>query len=187
MRIIPLHINEQQLIKKSIAGDRKAQKRLYDKHCGRMLSVCRQYVAPIETAEELMLNGFFKAFTKLASYSHTGSFEGWLRRIMVRECIDHLRKKNPLHYTQEVQEEQLGEEIPEVDASVSLEVLQRCIDELPAGYRSVFIMSALDGYKHREIAETLEITENTSKSQYRKARLMLRDKLQLLRQQQYEA
>jgi RNA polymerase sigma-70 factor (ECF subfamily) len=188
LRIIPLHINEKQLIKKCIGGDRRAQKRLYETHCGKMLSVCRQYVAPIENAEDIMIKGFFKAFNKLDSFNHQGSFEGWLRRIMVRDCIDFLRKKDPFQYSEEVCEEKLGEVDEEIPTyGISLDTIQECIDELPTGYRSVFIMCCLDGYKHREIAEILGVSENTSKTQYRKARLILKEKLESFRQKQYEA
>jgi RNA polymerase sigma factor (sigma-70 family) len=165
--VIQLYTNEKKLIQKAAKGDRKAQKHLFEKHAPKMLSVCRQYISPLETAEEILLNGFFKVFTKLDSFSHEGSFEGWVRRIMIRECIDHLRE--------------------EEETDLALDLIQKCIDNLPDGYKSVFVMFTLDDMKHREIAEILNISENTSKTQYRKARLMLQEQVQQIRKQQHEA
>lgn len=187
--MIQLYTNEKKLIEKAARGDRKAQKHLFDKHAPKMLSVCRQYVSPVETAEELMLNGFFKVFTKLDQFTHQGSFEGWVRRIMVRECIDYLRKKNPFRFTDEVDEEKVGATDDENDDSdqLPLAVIQELIDSLPDGYKSVFIMYAIDGYKHQQIAQELGISENTSKTQYRKARILLQEKVNSIKKQQHEA
>lgn len=184
--MIQLYTNEKKLIEKAAQGDRKAQRRLYDKHAGKMLSVCRQYISPIETAEEIMLNGFFKVFTKLETFQHEGSFEGWVRRIMIRECLNSLRKNDPFKWSGEV-DENLSEEVEEAPEDVPLDQIQQCIDSLPYGYKSVFVMYAIDGLKHREIAMMLEISENTSKTQFRKARLMLQEQLIELKKKRYEA
>lgn len=188
MKVIQLYTNEKKLIEKAAAGDRKAQRRLYDKHAGKMLSVCRQYISPIETAEELMLNGFFKVFTKLDTFQHEGSFEGWVRRIMIRECLNSLRKKDLFKWSQEIEEERLEDEVPdESEEDLPLHLIQECIDRLPDGYKSVFVMFAIDGLKHREIATMLDISENTSKTQFRKARLMLQEQLIELKKKRHEA
>ncbi|BAO54348.1 RNA polymerase sigma-70 factor [Nonlabens marinus S1-08] len=185
--MIQLYTNEKKLIEKAAQGDRKSQRRLYDKHAGKMLSVCRQYVSPLESAEEIMLNGFFKVFTKLESFQHEGSFEGWVRRIMIRECLNSLRKKDPFKWSAAIDEEKLEEEPVDDDDDVPLDTIQECIDQLPDGYKSVFVMYAIDGLKHREIAMMLDISENTSKSQFRKARLMLQEQLIDLKKKRYEA
>ncbi|GAK89951.1 RNA polymerase sigma-70 factor [Nonlabens ulvanivorans] len=188
MKVIQLYTNEKKLIEKAAAGDRKAQKHLYEKHASRMLSVCRQYVSPVELAEELMLNGFFKVFTKLDSFSHQGSFEGWVRRIMVRECIDYLRKKDPFKYSSSIDEEKEPACIDEdTDEDIDMNVLQQAIDGLPIGYKTVFVMFAIDGFKHGEIAQVLQISESTSKTQFRKARLMLQEELKMMKKKHYEA
>jgi RNA polymerase sigma-70 factor (ECF subfamily) len=186
VKVIQLYTNEKKLIEKAAAGDRKAQRRLYDEHAGKMLSVCRQYISPIETAEEMMLNGFFKVFTKLESFQHEGSFEGWVRRIMIRECLNSLRKNDPFKWSAAV-DENLSDEIDEESEDLPLDKIQECIDRLPDGYRSVFVMYAIDGLKHREIAMMLEISENTSKTQFRKARLMLQEQIIELKKKRYEA
>ncbi|MEN8815620.1 MAG: RNA polymerase sigma factor [Nonlabens sp.] len=189
MKVIQLYTNEKKLIQKAAKGDRKSQKHLFDKHAPKMLSVCRQYISPVETAEEIMLNGFFKIFTKLDSFSHEGSFEGWVRRIMIRECIDHLRKKDPFKFKDEINEEKVGCDDSDIDdeTDVPLDLIQECIDSLPNGYKTVFIMFAIDNIKHKEISQLLNISENTSKTQYRKARLMLQEQVQRIRKQRYEA
>lgn len=185
--MIQLYTNEKKLIEKAAKGDRKAQRKLYDQHAGRMLSICRQYISPIESAEEIMLNGFFKVFTKLETFQHEGSFEGWVRRIMIRECLNSLRKKDPFKWSHEINEEKLEDEVDNVDDDLPLDQIQECIDALPDGYKSVFIMFVIDGLKHREIATLLEITENTSKTQFRKARLMLQALVTELKKKRYEA
>ena len=135
-----------------------------------------------------MLNGFFKVFTRLDSFSHQGSFEGWVRRIMVRECIDHLRKKDPFKYSEAIEEDKsLVIEDEEEDSMIGMDELQELIDQLPAGYKTVFIMYAIDGFKHVEIAQVLNISENTSKTQFRKARLILQEELKTKKKQRYEA
>lgn len=185
--MIQLYTNEKKLIEKAAAGDRKAQRRLYDRHAGKMLSVCRQYISPIETAEEIMLNGFFKVFTKLDTFQHDGSFEGWIRRIMIRECLNTLRKKDPFKWSSEIDDDRMEDEADDENEDVPLDQIQQCIDSLPYGYKSVFVMYAIDGLKHREIATMLDISENTSKTQYRKARLMLQEQLTDFKKKRYEA
>ncbi len=185
--MIQLYTNEKKLIEKAATGDRKAQRKLYDKHAGKMLSVCRQYVAPVESAEEIMLNGFFKVFTKLDSFNHEGSFEGWVRRIMIRECLNYLRNKDPFKWCTTINENTYEEECADAEDNLPLDQIQSCIDNLPAGYRTVFVMHALDNMKHKEIAQVTGITESTSKSQYRKARLMLQEQLTVLKNKRHEA
>ena len=187
MKVIQLYTNEKKLIEKAAQGDRKAQRRLYDKHAGKMLSVCRQYISPIESAEEIMLNGFFKVFTKLETFNHEGSFEGWVRRIMIHECLNTLRKKDPFKWSREIDEERFEDTQEEEGDDLPLDQIQQCIDRLPDGYKSVFVMFAIDGLKHQEIALMLDINENTSKSQYRKARLMLQEEINRIKKKRYEA
>jgi RNA polymerase sigma-70 factor (ECF subfamily) len=169
--------NEKQLIKKAIQADRAAQKRLYELHAPRMLSVCRYYIKDTFQAEEAMCNGFLKVFTHLESYKGKGSFEGWIRRIMVRESISYLQGLKKLYFSDD------GEFLPEdsvnnIKSELEVSHIQQLIDGLPEGYRVVFVMYAIEGYKHQEIAKTLGISESTSKSQLFKARKALQAKLQ---------
>lgn len=179
LKVIQLHKNETQLIKRAIKNQREAQRILFEMHSPKMLSVCRYYVKDMMQAEEVMLSGFLKVFQKLETYQFGGSFEGWIRRIMVRTCIDHLRKKQPFEVA--IDEVTNNEQL-QVDAISNLDVavIQKLIDTLPDGYKTVFIMYAIEGYKHNEIAATLNISEGTSKSQLYKARKLLQTQVQLL-------
>tara|TARA_Y100001001_G_scaffold87209_1_gene85351 strand:- start:1305 stop:1880 length:576 start_codon:yes stop_codon:yes gene_type:complete len=178
LKIIALHSNEKQLIKKSIKGDQQAQRLLYDKFSSKMLSVCRRYIKDLHFAEDVMIHGFVKVFNHLSSYQHKGSFEGWVRTIMVRESISYLRKRQFVVYDDDTLELN-GEVSTSNDGILDVEYVQHLIDELPEGYKAVFLLYAIEGYGHKEIAEMLEISEGTSKSQLFKARKMLQDNLSL--------
>ena len=123
-----------------------------------------------------MVQGFVKVFRNLKNFRNEGSFEGWIRRIMIREAIDYLRKKQFVVFDEEVMDNRPP---AQVDVSTSLEVeeIQAVIDSLPEGYRMVFVLYAIEGYRHQEIAELLQISESTSKSQLYKARKVLQEKL----------
>lgn len=180
MKIIQFN-NEKQLIKKAIQENRGAQRRLYDMHAPKMLSVCRYYIMDVHQAEEAMCNGFLKVFKHLSSFKNEGSFEGWIRRIMVRESISYLRTVKKLQFSDDGEFES-GAVLNAADEAMDVEHIQKLIDNLPEGYRVVFVMYAIEGYKHREIAKTLGISENTSKSQLFKARKLLQTKLNTLNQ-----
>jgi len=168
--------NEKQLIKKAIKKDRAAQQRLYELHSPKMLSVCRYYIKDIHQAEEAMCNGFLKVFTHLHSFKAEGSFEGWIRRIMVRESISYLRTVKKLYFSEDGDFE-TGDSVNNIKNELDVSHIQQLIDELPEGYRVVFVMYAIEGYKHKEIAQELNISVSTSKSQYRYACKQLRQKL----------
>lgn len=176
VKVIPLFKNETQLIARAIKNNRASQQRLYDLYAGKMLSVCRMYVKDLQHAEEVMLNGFFKVFSHLRDFKNEGSFEGWVRRIMIRESISYLRSQKNLDF-KENGLEQYSESFNNIQSSMEVEEIQRLIDALPEGYRVVFIMYAVEGYKHQEIAQLLGITEGTSKSQLFKARKILQEQL----------
>ncbi|WP_053978449.1 RNA polymerase sigma factor [Mangrovimonas xylaniphaga] len=186
MKVIQLHKNTKELITKAAKDNREAQHVLYEIHAPKMLSVCRYYIKDVQDAEEVMLNGFFKAFTNITSFKNEGSFEGWLRRIMVREAISFLRKRKPLEFPTE-EESMPQEHVYSTTSGLEVNDIQQLIDELPEGYRMVFVMYAIEGYKHHEIAKELEISEGTSKSQLFKARQMLQEKLNRLNNTSYGA
>lgn len=184
LKVIQLHKNETQLIKKAAQNNREAQHVLYELHAPKMLSVCRYYIKDVQHAEEAMLNGFFKVFTKLKDYKFQGSFEGWIRRIMVREAISFLRQKKHIEFPEDTVE-QYNQETNNIKTKMDVADLQQLIDGLPEGYRMVFVMYAIEGYKHAEIAELLQISEGTSKSQLFKARKLLQDQLKKLNNMSY--
>ena len=129
-------------------------------------------------AEDVMVNGFVKVFKGLHSFEHRGSFEGWVRRIMVRESISFLRKRQFVVYDDEVLETNQMQTTSDT-SSMDVEHIQTLIDALPEGYKMVFVLYAVEGYKHQEIAEMLNISEGTSKSQLFKARKLLKENLKL--------
>ena len=171
MKIIELHNKEKKLLKKAKQNNRDAQQRLFEIHAPKMLSVCRMYVKDLHHAEDLMLKGFLKVFMNLKTYKNEGSFEGWIHKIMVNTCISYLRKKNPVQY---VDDTYVFDELTTINMENTGEKeLQKLIDQLPEGYKMVFNLYAIEGFKHAEIASKLKISESTSKSQLHKARKWL--------------
>ena len=179
LKVIQLHKNESQLIKKAVQNNRDAQRVLFELHSPKMLSVCRYYINDVHFAEEVMLNGFFRVFKHISSFKNEGSFEGWIRRIMVREAVSYLRQKKNLEFASDdiiVHDQQINT----IDSEMEVAEIQQLIDNLPEGYRMVFVMYAIEGYKHHEIADMLNISEGTSKSQLFKARKLLQQSIKLL-------
>jgi RNA polymerase sigma factor (sigma-70 family) len=173
LKIIKLHNTQKSLIKKASTNNREAQEQLFAQHSPKMLGVCRQYVKDLHHAEDLMLQGFLKVFTNLQKFKNEGSFEGWIRRIMVNTCLSYLRKKNLVDLSDE--EYVFNDAATESLENTSLEDIQKLIDKLPNGYKMVFNLFAIEGYKHSEIAAQLDISESTSKSQLFKARKLLQE------------
>ena len=179
LKVIQLHkSSEKQIVQKALEGSRKAQKELYELHAPKMLSICRYYIKDLHNAEDVMITAFFKAFQNLNNYQNNGNFEGWIRRIMVNESISFLRKQKEVYFTDEVAIYDEGTDA--VNASYDAVEIQQLIDELPEGYKMVFILYAIEGYKHQEIASLLNISESTSKSQLFKARKQLQQKINTL-------
>lgn len=176
MKIISFYNNEKALIKKATEADREAQRFIYDTYSAKMLSVCRQYVRDLQFAEDVMINGFMKVFKHIDSFRHQGSFEGWIRKIMVREAISYLRRKQFVVFDDELFEYKAADPIS-INDDLDVERIQQLIDKLPEGYKMVFVLYAVEGYKHGEIAQMLEISESTSKTQLFKARRMLQEML----------
>ena len=179
MKIIQLYNSESRLIKKAVGNNRKAQNMLFELHSPKMLSVCRYYIKDIHKAEDVMLKGFFKVFSNLNKFQSRGSFEGWIRKIMIRESISFLRAQKNIEFSiEDVRVNETSSSTINVDMEVS--DIQKLIDELPEGYKIVFVMYAIEGYKHQEISEMLKISVGTSKSQLFKARKMLQRKINKL-------
>ena len=184
LKVIQLHKNEMQLIKRAIKNNREAQHILYELHAPKMLSVCRYYIKDLHQAEEAMLNGFFKVFKNLKSFKAEGSFEGWVRRIMIRESISFLRNQKHIEFS--VEDIEVNEDYSNnIKTEIEVNQIQQVIDQLPEGYRMIFVMYAIEGYKHYEIAEMLNISEGTSKSQLFKARQILQQQIKKLNTTSY--
>jgi len=184
LKVIQLYKDEKKLIKRAKKNNREAQHVLYELHAPKMLSVCRYYIKDVQHAEEAMLNGFFKVFKNLKSFKSEGSFEGWIRRIMVRESISFLRQQKNIEFP--VEEIEFKNDYSDsINSELEVEHIQKLIDKLPEGYKIVFIMYAIEGYKHSEIATLLNIKEGTSKSQLFKARKMLQQGIKKLKTSSY--
>ena len=184
LKVIQLYQNENKLINQAVKNDREAQHVLFKLHAPKMLSVCRYYINDVQFAEDVMLNGFFKVFSNLKSFKKEGSFEGWIRKIMIRESISFIRQQKNIEFSLEDVDIQKDYSV-DINTELEVEEIQQLIDELPEGYKIVFVMYAIEGYKHHEIADILKISEGTSKSQLFKARKMLQQKINLLNKSSY--
>ncbi|GAB3895894.1 RNA polymerase sigma factor [Larkinella knui] len=164
---------EAQMITALQRADGRAQKALFERYSSKMLTICVRYVSNRYEAEEILMDGFMRVFEKIGQYKSEGSFEGWIRRIMVNESLMYLRKNK--QWRAEIA---LEDTLPEADTTFAdqdliAEDLMNLLDQLPAGYKTVFNLYAIEGYSHAEIAESLGITESTSKSQLHRARALL--------------
>lgn len=167
-----------QLIESCKKGNRVAQKVLYDRLASRMFPVCMRYVGDRTIAEDLLQEGFITLFTRLDDFKGEGSFEGWARRIFVTTSLMYLRKKDALKMSDDLEVARgLKTEIAGQMETIGYKELMEMVMSLPTGFRTVFNMYAIEGYSHKEIAETLGISEITSRTQYSRARALLQSKI----------
>lgn len=178
MKVLKLHAELDKLIKKAQKQDRVAQYQLYQKFSPKMLGVIRYYVSDLQYAEDVLQKAFCKAFLNLKKYEFKGSFEGWLRRIIVRTSIDYLRQEKNLMIQTDDFSYFENTENP-LDDVEDISHIQEAIDKLPEGYKAVFSLYVIEEYKHKEIAELLNIDVGTSKSQLYKARKILKEELKI--------
>jgi RNA polymerase sigma factor (sigma-70 family) len=172
-------MSDLQIIKGCARHERKAQQELYEKYSGLLLGICMRYVGDKAEAEDILQESFLKIFFNIREFSGAG----WLRKITVNSAITHYHKN--LKYRYHVEVEDFVSVEPGImsfeDDYFTSDELYKVLNELPAGYRMVFNLYAVEGYKHREIAERLKIDTNTSKSQYSRAKAVIRYKLEKLR------
>jgi RNA polymerase sigma factor (sigma-70 family) len=163
------------IINGCLKGNRRDQELLYRRHSAKLFAVCLQYSGNDEEARDILQEGFIKIFENLIHYKHEGSFEGWVRRIMVNTALEKYRRKNTLHRVDDI------DQIPEINAEpdnedyAGLEAIDllEIIRELPPKYRMVFNLFAIEGYSHKEIGKMVNISEGTSKSNLSRARIIL--------------
>ena len=187
---MPLQIyrtNEAELIKGCRQHNRHAQKQLYDQFSPLMYGLCCRYIKDNVSAEDVMIAGFMKVFEKISQYRGDGSFEGWIRRIMTNEALAYLRKQRSMFVVTELDEGITTTSETGADKHFAQEELIQMINDLPDGYRNVFNLYAIDGFSHKEIAAQLGISENTSKSQLSRARILLQKFLSLRQQTKFNA
>jgi RNA polymerase sigma factor (sigma-70 family) len=168
-------VNEDQLIAGCKANNRNAQHELYQIYAKRMFGVCRRYVDNEADVEEVLMAGFLKVFTKIDTFQFSGSFEGWIRRIMVNESLMFLRKQKKTAHLYIELDNNTHEIATAAEAQSILQAndIIKLLDYLPPGYRTVFNLYAIEGYSLPDIAEELQISVNTVKSQLFKARQVL--------------
>jgi RNA polymerase sigma factor (sigma-70 family) len=178
-------MSDEELIQGCIKGKDAFQYELYKRYSPKMFGVCLRYCASREEAEDVLQDGFIKVFKKIDSFRFTGSFEGWIRRIMVHTAIRNKYITLRAHEVNTLE----GVEHPALDEKVTSKLmmmdLMKLVNELPQGYKIVFNLFAVEGYSHKEIAEMLEIQEATSRSQYLRARQFLREKLDKLQKDEF--
>ncbi len=175
-------MSDPEIIEGCARNERRAQQILYDKYSRLLLGVCLRYASDRAEAEDILQDSFLKIFFNIKEYSGTGSFIGWLRKVAVNTAITHYHKNLKFRYHIDIDEyvsvetgvNSFNEDIYTADELYSV------LNELPAGYRMVFNLYAVEGYKHKEIAEMLGIDTNTSKSQYSRAKAVIREKLEKL-------
>lgn len=175
-------MNEQDLIAGCKKKDPRCQKLLFNSYAPKMLGVCRRYVDNIETAEDILQDGFIKVFQKIHTYTGEGAFAGWIRRIFVTTALEYLRQSKAMRFSVSIDDVYDVQTDPGMSAISQLTVddLMKCVSELPVGYRTIFNLYAIEGYSHKEIADILDIKENSSQSQLTRARKVLQEKVQAI-------
>ncbi|MDN3668084.1 RNA polymerase sigma factor [Echinicola jeungdonensis] len=167
-------ITDKELVKGCIKGNRKLQEQLYRTYASKMYSICLSYANRREEGMDILQEGFVKVFRQIKTFKFQGSLEGWIRRIIVRTAIDHFRKYKEERdlSASEFLEVEDGRSLSALE-NMALEDLMGYLQKLPEGARVVFNLYAIEGYNHREIAELINISEGTSKSQYSRAKGLL--------------
>ena len=172
-------MTDQDLIKECIDNNPKAQKELYDRFASKMMGVSYRYANSQEEAKDILQDAFIKVFGRIGSFKKEGSLEGWIRRIVVNTALDSIRKRKKDKQNVSLTEaEHLASNKDYIIENLSAEDLLQMLKTIPIGYRTVFNLYAIEGYSHKEIADSLGITENTSKSQYSRAKAFLRNLLE---------
>lgn len=167
-------MTEKQLIDGCKRHDAKAQRQLYETFAAKMLGVCYRYVNDRETARDLMHDGFITLYSKIGDFRGDGSFEGWVRRIFVNTALGYIRKNSKFAETRQVEDMyNLSNDDVSAYERLTTKDLMNTIGKMPEGYRTVLNLYAIEGYSHAEIGEMLNISENTSRSQYSRARAQL--------------
>ncbi len=167
-------MSEEAILQGCLKNQPAAQQELYSRYSPKMLSVCYRFARSREDAEDMLQEGFIRVFTQIHQFQSKGSFEGWIRRIIVHTCINHLKKYKKFNDSVDIAQAQTMQVREDsVPSIIQAKQVVECIRMLPIGYRTVLNLFAIDGYTHREIAGMLDIEESTSRSQYTRAKAML--------------
>jgi len=168
---------EDLLIEGCLQNSPSAQKAVYERYSPKMYAICIRYVGDSESAKDILIQGFLKVLNKIAQFKREGSFEGWIRRIIVNESLTYLRKNKFMHLEVDLETAEREPDYNFVQNTFEADELIALVNLLPPGYKTVFNLFAIEGYSHKEIAEMMGINENTSKSQLSRARKHLQELL----------
>lgn len=168
---------DQHVIEGCKRNDPHAQRFLYEHYSSKMYALCCRYVRDKMEAEDVLVTAFTKIFERIEQFKGEGSFEGWIRRIVVNESLTFLRRNKSMYLETDIEAADREPDYGSLQNELEAEDLRKLIAELPTGYRIVFNLYAIDGFSHQEIASQLGITESTSKSQLSRARVFLQKKL----------
>lgn len=166
-------MTDEQLVKLCLENNRNAQKELFEKYSRKMMSLCLRYAGNEDNAKDILQEGFIKVFTHLKDYSGSGNLSGWIKTIMVNTALNFIKKSVYLTELIEMEEEHAVTEREQSESRLGEQELLKLIRTLPDGFRTIFNLFAIEGYSHKEIAGMLGISENTSKTQYLRARARL--------------
>jgi len=155
----------------------QAQKGLYDRYAGKLHALCGRYIKEKMEAEDVFIIAFTKILDRIDQFKGEGSFEGWMKRVVVNESLSYLRRNKNMYLEMDIEAADREPDFDKLESHLQADDLLKLIESLPTGYRIVFNLYAIDGYSHKEIAEQLGINENTSKSQLSRARLALQKRL----------
>ncbi len=172
------------LVRDCIKNSALAQEKMYEKLSSRMFPVCLRYIGEREKAKDVMHDGFITLFAKLSDFRGEGSFEGWARRIFVTACLMYLRKNDVLRNTEQIDGTVPVADIrldPKETEKLDVQLLMGIIAEMPAGFRTVFNLYAIEGFSHKEIAKMLNMSEGGSRSQLSRARVWLQNRLKKIK------
>ncbi|MGY5851226.1 RNA polymerase sigma factor [Salegentibacter sp. F14] len=166
----------EKLIQKCKKQDIKAQEELYQLYAGKLFGLCLKYSSNYQQAEDNLQDGFLTIFEKISQYQDKGSFEGWMKRIIINTALQKYRKEK---YLDLINEDLLEEQVIEIDEEdLPVDLLLKLIQELPPRYREVFNLYVLDGYSHKEISDLLNISQGSSKSNLARARGILKERIE---------
>jgi len=172
-------ITDEQLVKRCLEKDSVAQEQLFNLYSKKMMGVCLRYTRGEDEAKDVLQMGFIKVFEKLALYNSEGSLEGWIRKVVINTALDNIRKNKKANDNIEI--DRIDYQLPNSETNgydeLKVQDLLSVIQSMPVGFRTVFNLYAIEGYSHKEIAQQMNISVSTSKSQYSRARVYLQNRL----------
>jgi RNA polymerase sigma-70 factor (ECF subfamily) len=167
-------MTEESILHGCIKKEASAQKALYERFSGKMFAICYRYAGNKQDAEDMLQESMVRIFSQIHQFEERGSFEGWMRRVIVHTCINQLKKHKKFNDSVDItQAEHILSKAEAIPSIIEAKEIMECIRALPVGYRTVLNLYALEGFSHREIASLLEIEETTSRSQYNRAKNLL--------------